>query len=448
MARKPEATSDQRKQIVSHLLLQVEHDTLPVKLKYGALKSTAIFFDISTRTISKIWKRARQSYDNPSIRAFRASPLKRSGRPKFYDRNAIREAILEVPINKRKTLRKLAAAIGVSHSTLARMKNDHDDCVIRPHSNAIKPTLEGHHKFARVLYAVAHMNLDMETYHHYYDFVHVDEKWFFLTEADLFAYLVPGEAPPERSTRHKSHILKVMFLAAISRPRYNADGDCTFDGKLGIWPFVESVVAQRGSIHRPAGTIERKPVSVTMEKYKEFLIEKVVPAIKRKWPDRDRNIFIQQDGASSHIDQQDPDFVAAAVTGNWNIKILTQPAQSPDTNHLDLSFFRAMQSTQWDNGFACEIDGLIRQVERAYEEFPARKIDFGFLTLQSCLEEILLSNGDNKYKIPHMGKEKLLRLGTLPVHINASADACLIAREVMGEFDGEFEDDVDGAGVE
>ncbi len=76
---------------------------------------------------------------------------------------------------------------------------------------------------------------------------------------------------------------------------------------------------------------------------------------------------------------------------------------------------------------------------RAYAEFPTRKMDFGFLTSQSCLEEIILSHGDNEYKIPHMGKEGLLRVGALPVRIAASAQACMIAREVLGEFDGEFD---------
>jgi hypothetical protein len=112
--------------------------------------------------------------------------------------------------------------------------------------------------------------------------------------------------------------------------------------------------------------------------------------------------------------------------------MLTQPAQSPDTNLLDLSFFRALQSAQWDHGFATEIDGLIAQVVRAYDEFPTRKINFGFLTLQSCLDEILCSNGGNTYSIPHMGKEKLLRAGTLPLRVRASPQAMSVAKQVLG----------------
>jgi hypothetical protein len=68
-------------------------------------------------------------------------------------------------------------------------------------------------------------------------------------------------------------------------------------------------------------------------------------------------------------------------------------------------------------------------------KFGPRKIDFGFLTLQSCLDEILASNGNNTYKIPHMGKERLLQAETLPVHVGASTHAFNIARQVMVGID-------------
>jgi hypothetical protein len=59
-----------------------------------------------------------------------------------------------------------------------------------------------------------------------------------------------------------------MFLATVGRPWYNAAGMCTFDGKIGIWPFIERVMAsRRGSpVNHPAGTMETKPVSITADK--------------------------------------------------------------------------------------------------------------------------------------------------------------------------------------
>jgi hypothetical protein len=116
------------------------------------------------------------------------------------------------------------------------------------------------------------------------------------------------------------------------------------------------------------------------------MIEKVLPAITLNWPDQNRQIIIQQDGATSHISEDDAAFVEAAIAGNWQIRLQSQPVQSPDMNTLDLAFFRALQSAQWDHGFAINIDGLIMQVNRAYDKFCPRKIDFGFLMLQSCLD--------------------------------------------------------------
>jgi hypothetical protein len=52
------------------------------------------------------------------------------------------------------------------------------------------------------------------------------------------------------------------------------------------------------------------------------------------------------------------------------------------------------------------IDGLIAQVLTTFERFNERKNDFGILTLQCCLDDILICNGGNNYSIQHMGKER------------------------------------------
>jgi hypothetical protein len=74
----------------------------------------------------------------------------------------------------------------------------------------------------------------------------------------------------------------------------------------------------------------------------------------------------QQASASSYISEDDAAFVKTAISGNWQMQLQTQPAQSPDTNTLDLAFFRALQSAQWDHGFAIDIHGLIMQVIRIW----------------------------------------------------------------------------------
>jgi hypothetical protein len=67
----------------------------------------------------------------------------------------------------------------------------------------------------------------------------------------------------------------------------------------------------------------------------------VLPAIKAKWPAEERHLpsFIQQDNARTHIDVNDPEFVAAAQCDGWSIQLTCQPPNSPDLNVLDLGFF-------------------------------------------------------------------------------------------------------------
>jgi hypothetical protein len=42
------------------------------------------------------------------------------------------------------------------------------------------------------------------------------------------------------------------------------------------------------------------------------------------------------------------------------------------------------------------------------------------LTHQCACEQILLADGNNQYKLPHMGKEKLMRSGQLPLSIRVT----------------------------
>jgi hypothetical protein len=185
------------------------------------------------------------NFKDPLIDPFHASPCKKKcGWKQKYNSDEVRAAILLVPIHRKRTLCKLASEIGIPLGILHCMKDGEHDNVIAPYSNALMPHLQDHHQFARVLYSGANLDILSGQYHDYFDSVHMDEKWLFLTKAQLSLYLVPGEPVPDWLVGHKGHILKVMFLAAIARPRYNDTGKCQY-GKIGIWPLVERVAAKR-----------------------------------------------------------------------------------------------------------------------------------------------------------------------------------------------------------
>ncbi len=145
-----------------------------------------------------------------------------------------------------------------------------------------------------------------------------------LTEEQVRIYMAPGKVAPRRACVNKNHVMKVMFLAAIARPRYDNDGICTFDGKIGMWPtfdgkigmwpLIERAPALRASVNRPRGAIVTRPETCTRQLYKNLLIEHVIPAIKAKWPCRNQNIVIQQDGASAHLAPDNVEFLLHATT--------------------------------------------------------------------------------------------------------------------------------------
>ena len=81
-----------------------------------------------------------------------------------------------------------------------------------------------------------------------------------------------------------------------------------------MWPFVETVLAKQSSRNRPAGTPELAGVKVTKEVYKRFIIDKVIPAVYEKWPERPPfQLIMQHDNSPSHLIVSDPDVFSSML---------------------------------------------------------------------------------------------------------------------------------------
>ena len=65
---------------------------------------------------------------------------------------------------------------------------------------------------------------------------------------------------------------------------------------------------------------------------------------------------------------------------------------------------------------------MITAVHESFAELPARSINDAFLSLQVCMENTILRDGGNDYKIPYMNKRKLERERRLPVSIFAAQE--------------------------
>ena len=133
-------------------------------------------------------------------------------------------------------------------------------------------------------------------------------------------------------------------------------------------------------------------------------------------------VRIQQDGAKSHISDDDPEFLEFLKDlkndGQLDASLYTQSPNSPDTNICDLGFFRAIQSASLIVGL-CE-KALIDSVTKAFAEYPREKLNRTWLTLQSCFNRIIEEDGGNDYQIPHLNKEGLERKGQLPTVLDVT----------------------------
>ena len=266
-----------------------------------------------------------------------------------------------------------------------------------------------------------------------HNIVHIDEKWFDMLKETETYYLTPSEARPHRTTQSKRFIGRVMFLCAVARPRYDYRKKAFFDGKIGMWPFVEKIKAQRSSKNRKAGTIEIKPLNVTREVYSEYLLEKVFPAIRSKFPfQRHSPVYIQQDNARPHISPHDPQLLHESSRGHQPIRILCQPPNSPDLNVLDLGIFNSLQSES-NRYRSFNIETLISRVEETFDNYPSSKIIDVFITLQTVMQCIIEKNGCNNFKIKRGGKKGLSTNEKMDFNMSCTGELYSQARKFLNQ---------------
>jgi len=302
------------------IYLELLAKTDPPILRRGVSKGVARKFDVPLRVVQSIWKNGQAGGINGVVNKW----ARNCGRKRI---EIDMESIKNVPLRQRTTFKDLADALGVKKSTL---HNRFKEGYFRRHTNDLKFSLTDANKKARVKYCLSMLNAQSLSFKPMYNVVYIDEKWFYRTRRNQKYYLANDEERPQRTVKSKNFIEKVMFLAVVTRPRFDENGQCIFDGKLGISPFVKVEPAKRWSPNRDAGVLVTKAMtSVTKEVSRDFLVNKVLPAIKEKWPAEEKGlpIYIQQDNVRTHIAVDDPAFVQAAQADGWDIRLTCQPPQ-------------------------------------------------------------------------------------------------------------------------
>ncbi|WOG86286.1 hypothetical protein DCAR_0205487 [Daucus carota subsp. sativus] len=412
--KRPKLSCDTRMQVLMWLL----NNQTNGKLHRGSIQEAANNYNVTTRTISTIWsiaqrqKAAGQAY-NMATKGHNAGRKRIQVQP---------NAITEINMGDRACIRDLAVQLKVSTSTANRMIKRG---LIKPHTNPLHPALKDANLKQRVEWALNLLMGDTPAakrqYYPMFNFVHIDEKWFYLSKKSQRVYLEKNEKGKYRAAKSSKFIPKVMFTAAVARPRFNANNECTFDGKLGIFPFTYQEPAKRASKNRAKGTIMTKVVeSVGKKETRSMLINQIIPAIMEKWPisEGPKVIYIQQDNARTHINQDDAEWQQAHKQGDFTFILVQQPPNSPDLNILDLGFFRSIQSLMHKK-MPKDVDDMMEAVHEAYFELDATTLGNVWLSYQYIMNEVLKVKGSNDYLVPHVNKKKLAAEGKLPFQVTA-----------------------------
>ncbi|KAH9155440.1 hypothetical protein AeRB84_002581 [Aphanomyces euteiches] len=397
-------TESERRRVYCELLASTNDGNLAP----GTFGKIAQQFGCHAKTVQRIWDRGQASIREGAMGANVDSKRKgKCGAKRKHSPLEIEEAIKRVDQIDRQTLRSLASASGIPKTAI--VKHMKEEKRLKARSSYVKPALSEKNKEEHMKFALSFLQpgpCGKHIFSNMHDYVHVDEKWFFMAKVKRKFYVYDDEELALRSVKNKSHITEIMFLAAVARPRHDHHLKREFDGKIGIWPIVQNVAAQRSSKNRPKGTIVVAPLSVDALVYKAIILEKVAPAILAKFPRsyKDKKEFIQQDNASPHrcITTE-----LLRSSGFTTIDVANQPPNSPDFNVLDLGYFNSIQSLQYQKQTR-SIEELIDAVENSFHEMPSGNLSKTFITLQTTLRSSLVNFGCNDFKIEHLKKDSTI----------------------------------------
>ena len=152
------------------------------------------------------------------------------------------------------------------------------------------------------------------------------------------------------------------------------------------------------------------------------MIGKVLKAIVERWPREyaGKTIWIQQDNAPSHLPVDDEEFAAVVAQTGLDIQLVNQPANSPDLNVLDLGFFASLQSLT-NERISRNLDELIENVQKEFDNYDPAALNRVFLTLQGRMIEVMKDGGGNRYLIIQTAVQhpttKACIISTITAHI-------------------------------
>lgn len=235
------------------------------------------------------------------------------------------------------------------------------------------------------------------------NYVDVDEKLFYTKQLKR-KVKYPADVPPPRDyPQSKSNVPHTMFLTAVALPRSRYK----FNGRVGIWRVAKEQVAIRSSKHHQAGDVYSVDTTMNCALFRKLMLHSLFPAIRRKMRFA-AVVTVQVDGASSHTGKNTLSILnrmgRRKVQKGPLIKVIKQPAQSPDMNVNDILFYRSISTRVRAAQRGAKIydkEGLIENLMRQWRRFPSSILVKGFELKTKLLKLIRDCKGGNDYILPH-----------------------------------------------
>ena len=147
---------------------------------------------------------------------------------------------------------------------------------------------------------------------------------------------------------------------------------------------------------------------------------------------------LQQDGAKPHVQcANQPAFDEQGCQDGWKLQVVTQPANSPDLNWLDLAFFCSLETRvdkQYSLTTAWSVDMMKELVVRKFEAYDAESMEHTYHTWCAVLTMVLKHGGGNDFHVPHTGVRTRQQAGALSMVAKVDRDIVRNTLEVLKDM--------------
>ena len=242
--RMRDLTNEEREAILREILLK-SNETCLSRLPKGFGHELTTRYNCDVSTIRRVFCRAKnQGLLQGNMKVSVASRKKgRVGRKKAFSAEQVKAKLIQLSLSDRTTLRTISEKTGIVFSIEKVTSNTPNRDkprlfasilklgMFRAHSSATRPLLTDANKYGRLKFALSMVTSTMEL-NDMSNYVHLDEKWFYMTRETRKYYIVPGEKEPVRKCK-SIHPRHGRSRLRIRRPKR--------DKKIGRWKSVQEV---------------------------------------------------------------------------------------------------------------------------------------------------------------------------------------------------------------